>query len=276
MTDGFEPGRRIQHQSGFAAELARHLQRAVHMATRLGVKGDPGSAGGGEGADQVVDRLHHQMHVDGRGDAIVSERLAHHGSDGEVGHIVVVHHVEVNDIGAGGQHRVHLGAQAREIGGQDGRSDQVFGHVRVPVGKRRELCRERRVPAMRAWSEHRQGTASERGCARLDAAPDAHSSPCQSPNPSRSPPSITCATTCRRSPSIPAPTRTAARWRERRTICATTVSNPNPSHPTCVTAWAPWSPMATGSPPTTGCTRRRAARSLWCTATSITSGCTGT
>ena len=48
------------------------------------------------------------MHVDGRRHAVVPQRLADHGADGEVGHVVIVHHVEVHDVRARRQHIIHL------------------------------------------------------------------------------------------------------------------------------------------------------------------------
>ena len=48
--------------------------------------------------------LHHQVHVDRRLDAVLAQRLAHQRADGEVRHVVVVHHVEVDEVGAGGEH----------------------------------------------------------------------------------------------------------------------------------------------------------------------------
>ena len=45
---------------------------------------------------------------------------------------MVVHHVEVDEVGAGGDHRAHLLAQAREVGGQERRRDAVVeGHRRL-------------------------------------------------------------------------------------------------------------------------------------------------
>ncbi len=41
---------------------------------------------------------------------------------------MVVHHVEVKEIGAGIDHRAHLVAETREVGGQQRRSNSVFGH----------------------------------------------------------------------------------------------------------------------------------------------------
>ena len=42
---------------------------------------------------------------------------------------MVVHHVEVEEIGAGVDHRAHLFAQAREVGGQQrGRDAEASAH----------------------------------------------------------------------------------------------------------------------------------------------------
>ena len=41
---------------------------------------------------------------------------------------MVVHHVEVEEVGAGGDHRAHFVAEAREIGGQERRRNQEVGH----------------------------------------------------------------------------------------------------------------------------------------------------
>jgi hypothetical protein len=57
------------------------------------------------------------MYIDGRLDSRLAQGLAHQGPDGEVGHVVVVHDVEVNPVGAGGEHRIHFLPQAGEIRG---------------------------------------------------------------------------------------------------------------------------------------------------------------
>ena len=45
------------------------------------------------------------------------------GPDGEIRHVVIVHDVEMDPVGAGGEHRIHFLAQAGEIGGQNRRRD---------------------------------------------------------------------------------------------------------------------------------------------------------
>jgi hypothetical protein len=128
---------RVEHQAGLAALAVDQLQRAVDVLAGLGVEGDVGGAGLGEVRDDAVHRLDHQVHVDGRGDAVLAQGLADQRADGQVGHVVVVHDIEVHDVGAGGQHVVDLLAELGEVGGQDGRGDQVFsGHRWSPVGAR--------------------------------------------------------------------------------------------------------------------------------------------
>ena len=52
----------------------------------------------------------HEVHVDGRRDAVLAQRRADHGADGQVRDVVVVHDVKVHDVRAGRERRVDLGA----------------------------------------------------------------------------------------------------------------------------------------------------------------------
>ena len=52
------------------------------------------------------------------------QRLAHQRPDGQVRDVVVVHDVEVDEVGASGEHRLDLLAQTCEVGGQDRRRDE--------------------------------------------------------------------------------------------------------------------------------------------------------
>ena len=103
------------------------------MGTGFGVEAHQIGARLGEGLRQGVHGLHHQVHVDGRRAAIGEhgmglERLAHHRPEGQVGHVMVVHHVEMDPVCAGGQDVADLLAQASEIGRQDGRGNAVGAH----------------------------------------------------------------------------------------------------------------------------------------------------
>lgn len=95
-----ERGRRVEHEARLAAGGAHERKRAVDVAGGLRVEGDEIGAGVGEVADDRVDGRHHQVHVDRGLDAVVLERLAHHRANGQVGHEVVVHHVELRRANA--------------------------------------------------------------------------------------------------------------------------------------------------------------------------------
>ena len=64
--------------------------------------------------------------------AVHSGRIASHtsGTDREIGHVMVVHHVEVHQVGARRHHALDFFAEPREIGGQNARGD-AKGHERV-------------------------------------------------------------------------------------------------------------------------------------------------
>jgi hypothetical protein len=87
------------------------------------VKADEGGTRLREVGHQPVHRLDHEVHVDRRRDAMLAQRLADQRPDREVRDVVVVHHVEVDPVGAGREHGLALCAEAREIRGQDRRRD---------------------------------------------------------------------------------------------------------------------------------------------------------
>ena len=103
-------GRRVEHQPGLAARRLDGLDAAVHVRRSVGVEADVVGARLRESRGQRVDRLDHQMHVDGHRRAVGRlrvrlERLADHRPEGQVRHVVVVHHVEMDPVGAGGDRR---------------------------------------------------------------------------------------------------------------------------------------------------------------------------
>jgi len=59
---------------------------------------------------------------------MLAQGLAYHGPDGEIGDIMIVHHIEVHYVGSGGQYIVDFLAQAGEIGGEDGWGNQIWVH----------------------------------------------------------------------------------------------------------------------------------------------------
>ena len=78
-----------------------------------------------ECSGQRIDRFNHQMHVNRNCRAISFfamrfECLTNHRAKGEVGYIVVVHHVKVNPVSACCNHGLYFVAQAGKVGRQDG------------------------------------------------------------------------------------------------------------------------------------------------------------
>ena len=98
------------------------------MGTGIGVEGDIGSAGLGKHADQFIHGLDHEVDVDGRGNSVGSQGLADHRPDGEVGHVVIVHHIKVDHVRTGSQHGINLFTQTREVRRKYGWGYLIIGH----------------------------------------------------------------------------------------------------------------------------------------------------
>ncbi|MNP44371.1 hypothetical protein D3C76_1382330 [compost metagenome] len=67
------------------------------------MEGDDAGTRGGKIRHDAVDRLHHQVHVNRGGHAVVAQCLEDHRADGQVRHVVVIHNVEMNDIRTGSE-----------------------------------------------------------------------------------------------------------------------------------------------------------------------------
>ena len=81
--------------------IADQRQCSVDVIRAFRVKADHVCARFREVRHDTVDRAHHQMHVD-RHLHVRADRLAHERADGQVRYVVVIHHVEVNPVGARG------------------------------------------------------------------------------------------------------------------------------------------------------------------------------
>ena len=108
---------------GFLAQLADVLQRAMDMRAGFGMHGQAVGAGLGEGLEIGIDRRDHQMHVE-RLFGVRPQRLHHRRADGDVGNEMAVHHIDMDQVGAGRLDRLDFRAQPGKIGGQDGGGDQ--------------------------------------------------------------------------------------------------------------------------------------------------------
>ncbi len=104
-----------------------------------------------EVTDDAVHRSDHQVCIDRRGDPVLAQRSADHRADGQVRHIVVVHDIEMHDVGAGGQDIVHFLAQTGEVGGENRRSNSEGLHD-APFLSRITMAR---IVYLMLWSAHR-------------------------------------------------------------------------------------------------------------------------
>ena len=92
------------------------------------MEANEGGAGCRKIRDDAIDRAHHEVHVDRCLDPVTAQRLAHQRTDGEIRHVMVVHHVEVNQVCTRLEHRIDLIPEAREISRQNRRSYPGLGH----------------------------------------------------------------------------------------------------------------------------------------------------
>ena len=128
VLEPIERRRRIEHEAALAAALANQLQRPVDVLARFGMKADVGRAGGGEIGNDAIDGLDHQMHVDRRLDAVLAQRFADQRPDREIRDVMVVHDVEMDEVGAGRDDGIDFLAETREVGRQDRRGYPAVTH----------------------------------------------------------------------------------------------------------------------------------------------------
>ena len=93
------------------------------MRAGLDMHGDDVGAGLGEGFEIGIAGRDHQMHVE-RLLGERAQRLHHVRADGDVGHEMAVHHVDMDPVGAGGLDRADFLAQFGEVGRKDRRRDE--------------------------------------------------------------------------------------------------------------------------------------------------------
>ena len=92
---------RVQDNAGPLAQSLDMLDRAMDVRPRLRVDGDRVRPCLGKGVQIGIDRRDHQMHVERLG-GVRAQRLHHRRADGDVGHEMPVHHIDVDPVGAGG------------------------------------------------------------------------------------------------------------------------------------------------------------------------------
>ena len=92
------------------------------MPRRLGVNGDEVAARLGESLQEGIDGFDHQMTIE-QLVGMAPQRGDDRRPEGDVGHVMPVHHVEMNPVRAGFVHGAHLFAELGEVGGEDGGGD---------------------------------------------------------------------------------------------------------------------------------------------------------
>ena len=84
------------------------------------MKGDIAGTRLGEIGDDAVNRLDHQVHIDGRGYTVFAQRLAHQRTDGQIRYVVIVHDIEMDNICTGLEDIGHFLTQTGKVGGENG------------------------------------------------------------------------------------------------------------------------------------------------------------
>ena len=86
------------------------------MCRGFRVKSNITGASGGKVLYQPIDRADHQVHIDRCFNAEASKILAYFGTKSQHGDIVVIHDIEVNNVGTSLKHGTDFLPEAGEIG----------------------------------------------------------------------------------------------------------------------------------------------------------------
>ena len=97
---GIQAGGRVEDQSGLASTISDQLERTVDVASGFGVESDVRGTCINEVTDGSINGGNHQVNVNWGGNTVITKSLADHRSDGQVGYVVVVHNVKVNNVGS--------------------------------------------------------------------------------------------------------------------------------------------------------------------------------
>jgi hypothetical protein len=115
-------GAGVEGEACLGTRGADGLKRAVDVRTGLHMGCDHIGTGIGEGLDVGIDGCDHQVNVHHRLD-VRADRGAGGGAEGDVGHEMAVHDIDVNPVRALCLDRLNLGAEIGEVGREDGRGD---------------------------------------------------------------------------------------------------------------------------------------------------------
>jgi len=119
---------RIEYQPRFSAMITNELKGAIDVFRRFRMKADDIGAGFCKIGDEAIDGFDHQVDVNRylhmRSNCLTDER-----PDCQIGNIMIVHDIEMDDIGAGCHDVADFFTETGKVGGQNARSDAVSRHV---------------------------------------------------------------------------------------------------------------------------------------------------
>ena len=118
-------GGRVDDDAGQHVVFDDVLEGAVQVAADLLMHGDHVGAGLGEGGDEGVGVLDHQVAVERQlGDG--AQGLDHGRAEGDVGDKVAVHDIDVDDGAAAALGRGDFVGEMGEVGGEDGEASSIM------------------------------------------------------------------------------------------------------------------------------------------------------
>jgi len=94
------------------------------------VEGDDVGARLGKIRNDAINGFDHQVHVNWRA-GMRTDGFANQRSDCQIGDVMVVHHIKMNDVGARSDDVADFLAQTGEVGGKQARSNTELGHGKL-------------------------------------------------------------------------------------------------------------------------------------------------
>ena len=128
MFDKFGGGSGVEGDSRLHFHFADGARQAVGMAGGFRMKSKGRGPGIGERADEIFGVFGHQVDVEERARGGLAQGGAQGRAESEVGDELIVHHVQVQPVGAGGQGAPGVAAELGEVGGQQGCGDDGLVH----------------------------------------------------------------------------------------------------------------------------------------------------
>jgi hypothetical protein len=122
VIQGINRGAWIERNTGVLSEAANVLKGPMHMRARFRMHGQIICAGVRKCFEIDIDWRNHQVHVERFG-CMGLERPHDLRANGNVGHKMTIHYIDVDKVGACPFNRLDLCAQPREIRGEQRRSN---------------------------------------------------------------------------------------------------------------------------------------------------------